>query len=175
MSENAQTIPERDHKTRSLAVPCPQCAHFEEFTLADAPRDLGPSHNTLPTALRCSQCDTSIPLALAAHVDPSGVLDGCPACEYHTLCIQKDMNPRFGVILVTVTFGALLFSGLPIPQMLMALVGLAVLDFALLRFVVRRLLICYRCKAQFRGFPPGPHCRPFDLSTWEAHDPPAEA
>jgi hypothetical protein len=40
---------------------------------------------------------------------------------------------------------------------------------------VKRFLICYRCKAQFRGFPPGPRCRPFDLATWEAHDAPAES
>jgi len=174
VSENAQTIPERDHATRSLAAPCPQCAHFEELVLGPAPRDLGPSANTLPTSLRCSRCAASIPLDMAAHVAPTGELDGCPACDYHTLCIQKDMNPRFGVILVTVTFAALLFSGLPIPQMLLALLALAALDFLLLRFIVRRLLICYRCKAQYRGFPPGPRCRPFDLSTWEAHDPPAE-
>ena len=53
------------------------------------------------------------------------------------------------------------------------LVALTVIDVLLLRLVVKRLLICYRCKAQFRGFPPGPRCRPFDLATWEAHDQPA--
>ena len=83
------------------------------------------------------------------------------------------MNQKLGVILVVVTFGALLFAGLSIPQLLIGLVLLAGLDWLLMAALVKRFLICYRCKAQFRGFPPGPRCRPFDLATWEAHDSPA--
>lgn len=170
MTENEQRVPERDHARRSLAVPCGACGAFVEARLGPASEPA-----RLPHALACASCDAAIELPHGQHLDAEGVLDGCPACDYHTLCIQKDVNPRLGVAIVVVSFAALLFSGLTIPQMLVALVGLALLDLALMRFVVRRLLICYRCKAQFRGFRPGPTCRPFDLSTWEAHDTPPEA
>jgi hypothetical protein len=167
VTDDAQTVPERDHRLLSFAVPCEKCGNWTE-------RTIGPHGTHLPDQLTCSRCGVPRPLDLAGHVDAEGRLDGCPACDYHTLCIQKDVNPRLGVLLVVVTFGALLAAGLPIPWMVAGLVVLTILDVLLLRLVVKRLLICYRCKAQFRGFPPGEHCRPFDLSTWEAHDPPPE-
>jgi len=160
----AHTIPERDHGRLSFSVPC-VCGAWTE-------RVIGPPGTTLPDRMTCGACGTPQPLDLPGHVDAQGALDGCPRCGYHTLCIQKDVNPRLGVALVVVSFAVLLFSGLPLPWMIAGLVVLTVLDVALLRLVVKRLLICYRCKAQFRGFPPGPRCRPFDLATWEAHDPP---
>ena len=168
MTENEQQVPERDHKQRSLVVSCPSCGAVVEARLGSASEPA-----RLPDALSCASCSTTIDLPHGEQLAGNGTLDGCPSCGYHTLCIQKDVNPRLGVILVAVSFAILLFSGLSIPQMLVGLVVLAAIDLALMRFVVRRLLICYRCKAQYRGFLPGPNCRPFDLSTWEAHDAPA--
>ncbi|MCB9899695.1 MAG: hypothetical protein H6825_16940 [Planctomycetes bacterium] len=164
MSHDSPTIPARDHKLLSFAVPCEDCGGWTE-------RTIGPPGTRLPTQMTCAHCGVPQALDLPGHVDAEGRLDGCPRCDYHTLCIQKDVNGKLGVVLVLVTFGALLFSGLELPQMVAGLVLLALLDVVLLKLVVKRLLICYRCKAQYRGFPPGPRCRPFDLATWEAHDP----
>lgn len=165
MTDDTTYIPERDHARLSAAVPCASCGEFIEAERLDG--------DALPADVACPHCGATNALDFASRATPGDerpTLDGCPRCGYHTLCIQKDLNARFGVILVTVTFGALLFSGLSIPQMLVGLVALAVLDWLLLRAIVRRVLICYRCKAQYRGFTPGPRCRPFDLATWEAHD-----
>jgi hypothetical protein len=167
MTDASPTIPDRDHAQRSFAVPCPSCKAWTE-------RQVGPHGSSLPPSLSCSSCGTPQRLELAEHLDEHGHLDGCPCCGYHTLCIQKDVNPKLGVAVVVVSFGTLLLLQLSVPQLVAGLLGLAVVDALLLRLVVKRFLICYRCKAQYRGFPPGPRCRPFDLSTWEAHDAPAD-
>jgi hypothetical protein len=105
-------------------------------------------------------------------VSEEGRLDGCPRCGYHTLCIQKDVNAKLGVIVIAVTYAVILALRLELATTLIVLVALTLVDVVALRLAVKRLLICYRCKAQYRGFPPGPNCRPFDLGTWEAFDPP---
>jgi hypothetical protein len=159
-------LPGRDHRLRSLAVPC-ACGAWNEVSV-------GTPANDPPKRIACTGCGTELRLDFHKHFGPQACLDGCPACGYHTLYAQKDVNAKLGVVLVVVVFAALLFSGLPLPQMLAALAGFALLDWLLLRLVVRRVLICYRCKAQYRGFPPGPTVRAFDLATFEAHDAPAD-
>ena len=165
MSDEAPTIPARDHRELSFAVPCGSCEAWTE-------RRLGPRGSQLPDHVSCGTCGVPQPLQLTEHVDADGALDGCPRCGYHTLCIQKDVNPRLGVIVVTVTYVIILALRLDLTTTLITLGVLTVVDLLALRLLVKRLLICYRCKAQFRGFLPGPMCRPFDLSTWEAHTPP---
>jgi len=155
----------RDHVVRSFAVPCPQCRAWTEVRVGTPAVDA-------PKKIACRACGAEIPLDFHGHFGPSALLDGCPACGYHTLYVQKDVNAKLGVLLVLAVFLALLLAGTPLPWLLAALVALAALDWLLLRFVVRRVLICYRCKAQYRGYPPGPTCRPFDLATFEAHDAP---
>ncbi len=163
MSEPATDIPARDHGSRSCAVRCAACGRWIETSLGQAA--------ALPPTVRCA-CGVETSLDFSSHVDGAGQLDGCPACDYHTLCIQKDVNARVGVLAVVVVFGGLLLGGVPLPWMFAILLPMALLDWLVLRLLVKRLLICYRCKAQYRGFPPGPRCRPFDLATWEAHDAP---
>jgi hypothetical protein len=164
-------IPARDHAERSAVVPC-ACGRWQPVDLArEAARGpAGPQLAAhLPREARCGACGAALPLDFPAHVGADGSLDGCPACGYHTLAIQKDVNSKLGVIVVVVLFAALLLLRVPLPWMFAVLVPLALLDWWLLRRIVKRFLLCYRCKAQFRGFKPGAKCRPFDLATWEAH------
>lgn len=167
MSQEGPQIPARDHALLSFAVPCERCGAFTD-------RRIGPKGTPLPGSASCGSCGTPQALRFGAHVDETGALDGCPRCGYHTLCIQKDVNNRLGVAVVAVTYAVILALRLDLATTMVVLVALTVVDIAALRLLVRRLLICYRCKAQYRGFPPGPRCRPFDLTTWEAFDPPAE-
>ena len=172
-------IPARDHATRSFELRCDECGRWVTVALAPAlaagpvgPHGSGgPPAVPWPADVTCGACHSRHPLDLPGHVDEQGRLDGCPACGYHTLCIQKDVNSKLGVVVIVVVFAALIAFDVALPWLFAVLVPLALLDWFLLRRVVRRLLICYRCKALLRGFPPGPRCRPFDLATWEAHDP----
>ena len=164
-------VPTRDHAERSAVVRC-ACGHWQPVALAPdvARAAAGPELAArLPREQRCGQCGAALPLDFAARVGADGALDGCPACGYHTLAIQKDVNGRLGVIVVVLVFAALLALRVPLPWMFAVLIPFALLDWLLLRLVVKRFLLCYRCKAQFRGFAPGARCRPFDLATWEAH------
>jgi hypothetical protein len=165
VSKLIEGVPTRDHSLRSFAMSCPECHEWTEVSIGTPAVDL-------PHEVTCGRCGHTGPVDFATHYRPEAVLDGCPLCDYHTLYIQKDVNAKLGVLLVVVTFGALLLSGMPLTWMVGCLVLLALVDWWLLRRWIRRVLICYRCKAQFRGFPPGPSCRPFDLATWEAHDTP---
>jgi hypothetical protein len=158
LKQPATDVPARDHAEQSCVIKCPACGHLHEQSLQGEHR-----------AVRCNQCAADIPLDLASHVGAEGTLDGCPCCEYHTLFIQKDVNNKLGVILVAIVFLGLLVARVALPWLVGILLAFTLLDVVLLRLLVKRLLICYRCKAQFRGFPPGEHCRPFDLATWEAH------
>jgi len=172
LSKSPADIPTRDHRDQSCVVRCPGCGHWQERPLGgDALDVIDEGRHAL---LRCDRCGADIPLDLAGHLADDGTLDGCPCCDYHTLYIQKDVNNRLGVILVAVVFLGLLIARVPLPWLLGSLMAFTVLDLVLLRLLVKRLLICYRCKAQFRGFPPGTHCRPFDLATWEAHAAPED-
>ncbi len=168
MSDDAAFIPARDHSVRSVVSGCETCAHWTDVTLIGP---CGADATGLPASLHCESCSAERPAHWPEHVDDMGHLDGCPLCDYHTLAIQKDFNARFGLAVVVITFGLLLFLQLPLAWTLAGLVAVALLDWALLRLVIKRLLICYRCKALFRGFLPGERCRPFDLATWEAHVP----
>ncbi|MHC5211415.1 MAG: hypothetical protein ACYTG2_11910 [Planctomycetota bacterium] len=166
MSGSDTSLPGRDHRLRSFAVPC-SCGTWSEVRL-------GTPANDPPKTVACKQCHASLRLDFHKHFGPQAQMDGCPACNYHTLYAQKDVNAKLGVILVVVVFAALLLADLPMPWLVGLLVAFALLDWLLLRLVVRRVLICYRCKAQYRGFPPGPSVRAFDLATWEAHDAPTD-
>lgn len=172
MSGSGRTdIPARDHAERSAVV---RCACGRWLTVAFAPEAArGPAGPELaarlPREAACATCGAARPLDFPTHLAADGTLDGCPACGYHTLAIQKDVNSKLGVIVVLVLFAALLLLRVPLPWMFAVLIPLALLDWWLLRRIVKRFLLCYRCKAQFRGFAPGARCRPFDLATWEAH------
>jgi len=163
VSHDGAKVPERDHRELSFAVPCTRCGAWTD-------RRIGVRGSPLPNAATCGQCGTPQPLDFAGCVDAEGALDGCPRCDYHTLCIQKDFNNKLGVIVVAVTYALLLISGLPIPWLVAALIVFTIVDVLLLRLAIKRVLICYSCKSQFRGFAPGPMCRTFDLATWEVHD-----
>ncbi|RKY18081.1 MAG: hypothetical protein DRQ55_14235 [Planctomycetota bacterium] len=167
MSHEGPHIPERDHKQRSFALPCERCGQFSDHRI-------GPRGAPLPDSASCEGCGTPQPLSLAEHVDDAGRLDGCPRCGYHTLCIQKDVNAKLGVAVVAVTYAVILALRLDMRTTIIVLLALTLVDLVALRLAVKRLLICYRCKAQYRGFAPGPRCRPFDLSTWEAFDVPKQ-
>lgn len=164
-------VPARDHAERSCVVRCPGCEQWQDHVLGGESSTGGQSAHR---SVRCKHCKTEIPLDLARHTGSDGTLDGCPCCDYHTLYIQKDVNNRLGVILVAVVFLGLLIARVPLTWLIGSLLAFTALDFVLLRLLVKRLLICYRCKSQFRGFPPGERCRPFDLATWEAHATPGD-
>ena len=90
MSKLIEGVPTRDHALRSFVAPCPRCHGWTEVLIGTPAVDP-------PREAACRQCGHVRAVDFATHYRPEALLDGCPACGYHTLYIQKDVNSRLGV------------------------------------------------------------------------------
>ena len=95
-------------------------------------------------------------------VAPADAVTRCGACGHNQLYFQKDFNRRTGVALVVVgavfvpwTYG-------------LSLLGVTILDYIVWR-MVKDVIVCYRCQAVHRGYPPNPDVKPFDLVVHDRH------
>lgn len=76
---------------------------------------------------------------------------------------QKDFNQKLGCALVA--FGAIF-----VPWTYgLSLAVMALVDFVLYQFLPR-VSVCYICKARYRGVPPHPDHKPFDLLTAQTYE-----
>ena len=107
----------------------------------------------------CEHCgETS---AVTAPVEEA-IITRCAACDHDELYFQKDFNRKTGVALVAV--GAVFVPwtwGL-------SLLAVTILDYIVWR-VVKDVIVCYRCQAVHRGYPPSATLQPFDLATHDRH------
>jgi hypothetical protein len=94
---------------------------------------------------------------------PEGsIIEQCSACTHDQLYFQKDFNRTTGVALVAIgavfvpwTYGA-------------SLLAVTILDYIVWR-MVKDVIVCYRCQAVHRGYPPNPALKPFDLVIHDRH------
>ena len=90
------------------------------------------------------------------------IVDRCAACGHDQLYFQKDFNRTTGVVLVGI--GAVFVPwtwGL-------SLLGVTILDYVVWR-LVKDVIVCYRCQAVHRRYPPNPQLKPFDLVVHDRH------
>jgi hypothetical protein len=107
----------------------------------------------------CERCST--PSAVTAP-PPETLIARCAACDQDQLYFQKDFNRRTGIALVVIgsvfvpwTYG-------------LSLLGVTILDYIVWR-LVKDVIVCYRCQAVHRGYPPNPDVKPFDLVIHDRH------
>lgn len=107
----------------------------------------------------CEHCDA--PTDVVAPPEGSRI-DVCAACGHDQLYFQKDFNRTTGVALVAIgavfvpwTYG-------------LSLLGVTILDYIVWR-LVKDVIVCYRCQAVHRGYPPNPAIQPFDLVIHDRH------
>ena len=86
---------------------------------------------------------------------PDETLDSCPSCGAKDLYLQKDFPRKIAIpivivaaILVPWTYGA-------------SLIVAAVIDFIIYRRT-KWMAVCYKCRAEYRGFKPNPAHKEFD-------------
>lgn len=86
--------------------------------------------------------------------EPDKVFEGCPFCVCRQFWVQKDFNRGLGclivligIVLVPVTYG-------------LSLPAFALVDWLIYRRM-QNFAVCYRCGAEFRGFPIPLHLKPF--------------
>src|SRR5947209_2784981 len=98
-------------------------------------------------------------------------LESCPACGCHDLFIRKDFPQKLGLLIVAsaaIAFLALAANPHTVYIGVWVLLAAAAVD-ALLYFFVRRITVCYRCRAEFRDVPLNPKHEGFELSVAEKY------
>ena len=107
----------------------------------------------------CEHC--SAPSAVVAPAE-GAIIDRCAACGHDQLYFQKDFNRTTGVVLVAIGAAFVPWTwGL-------SLLGVTILDYIVWR-LVKDVIVCYRCQAVHRGYPPNPALKPFDLVVHDRH------
>jgi hypothetical protein len=93
-----------------------------------------------------------MPLGWTASLRDDREVDACPVCEGRDFYVRKDLNRQAGlaaVIVVGLASAAFLWSGRE--TLAYGVLGaFALLDLALYP-LLKRVTVCYRCQAEFRG------------------------
>ncbi len=102
--------------------------------------------------------------------DAAGHLVRCPACGCRELFVRKDFPQALGLGIVAAgAVGATALFAMERPGwMLAVLVGVPAADAAMSAFA-GRLLVCHRCRSEFRGVPIDPQAAGFELATAEKY------
>ncbi len=115
----------------------------------------------------CSGCGQVVSAA-APSAGPA--LTHCRVCGNHELYLQKDFPHWLGMgILVAACAASVVTYALYfIKTTWTILIGSAAID-GFLYLLMGDVTICYRCRAQYRGFPPNATHRPFELAVGEKY------
>jgi hypothetical protein len=134
------------------------CSKCETYTVT---RDVAAASWT------CTGCGHVIPAAAPSTVPE---LTNCRVCDNHELYVQKDFPHWLGMgILVVACAASVVSYALYLIKTTWAiLIGSAAID-GLLYLLMGNVTVCYRCRTQYRGFPPNPVHHSFDLAISEKY------
>ena len=139
---------------------CPECENG--LFLRDLPK---------PGLVPCQRCGKGREASGQGRLDPGGAIEICGVCGCGQFYRQKDFNTKLGLwIAAAILGGALVFllkdwvkTGFGI------LVAGALLDLALY-FGLGDIVICYKCRAIYRGMPINPKVEGFDLKIHDEYE-----
>ncbi|HEX9653719.1 MAG TPA: hypothetical protein VGA99_08405 [bacterium] len=105
--------------------------------------------------LACSHCGNAVILQLSQNMQAGGRVDRCVLCDKIRFYVQKDFNPRLGLLIfgIGVVFSYHTYG--------LTLLIATIIDFILYK-VLKTVTICYHCRAIYRGFEEDPTHRGFD-------------
>ena len=113
----------------------------------------------------CSGCGKAMTLDLPAGEIARTPLEKCPACGCGGLYLESDFPRLLGWGILLATLALFLYAVVHWPRWsTFVLLGVAGLDYLVYRSLPLRT-VCYRCCAEYRGFPANPAHRGFDLET----------
>jgi hypothetical protein len=116
---------------------CPHC-HAEQK--ADLSTD---------AVLNCRSCGRPASSTSPERLSESGVVNRCLVCGHSKFYLQKDFNPRLGILIFAI---GVIFS---YHTQFISLVVATVIDFVLY-YIIPTVTICYQCRAIYRGFEKNP-------------------
>jgi DNA-directed RNA polymerase subunit RPC12/RpoP len=103
----------------------------------------------------CPECSNEVAFVLSKGMQAGGKVDRCVICDHIRFYVQKDFNPRLGILIFIL---GVLFS---YHTKFISLVVATAIDFILYK-VLNTVTICYHCRAIYRGFEEDPTHRGFD-------------
>lgn len=114
----------------------------------------------------CKRCGKGRQATGEGELDSQGAVIRCGFCGSTQFYRQKDFNTKLGLwVLAIIVVMALVFNRWLIP----ILVGGAIMD-TLLYFLLGDIVICYKCRAIYRGFPINPKIEGFDLKIHDQYE-----
>lgn len=139
---------------------CPECGNG--FFLRDLPK---------PSLIPCQRCGKGREAAGQGRLDAQGAIEICGLCGCERFYRQKDFNTKLGLwiagLILTSAFVFLLMDHLKTG--LIILVAGALVDLALY-FFLGDIVICYKCRAIYRGMPINPKVEGFDLKIHDEYE-----
>jgi hypothetical protein len=107
------------------------------------------------TALPCRNCHQPVSLTISEKIKNAGQIDHCAVCGNTEFYLQKDFNPRLGLLIFAL---GVLFS---YHTKFISLFVATAIDFVLY-YVLPTVTICYQCRAIYRGFKENPEHQGFN-------------
>ncbi len=127
---------------------CPDCGNG--MFLYETPK---------PGPIPCKRCGKGREAEGKGEVDAQGAIQKCGICGCAEFFRQKDFNTKLGLwLIVLMVVLALAFN----KWFIQILIAFAVLDTALY-FGLGDIVLCYNCRAIYRGLPISPKVEGFDL------------
>ena len=110
-------------------------------------------------AQACDRCGTASDVVAPLE---GAIIERCAACGHDQLYFQKDFNRAMGIAIIVI--GAIFVPW----TYYLSLLAVTILDYIVWR-LVKDVIVCYRCQAVHRGYPPNPTLKPFDLVVHDRH------
>lgn len=114
---------------------------------------------------RCPECGEEI--TFAGYAEP---MDQCACCGGTEFFLRKDFPQKLGLFLVIV-FGLVASVAYYYQRVMVTfsiLAALVVVD-VIIYFFIGKVVVCYKCRAEYRGFPYNSRLGGFDLATSEKY------
>ncbi len=136
----------RKDVARTVELICPHCESEQLYAVDE-----------ITGSMSCRNCQQGIDLEIPDGQRSSENLDQCFLCGGHRFYVQKDFNPRLGLVIFALgvlfsyhTYGITLFAA-------------SAVDFFLYK-KLPTVIVCYRCRALYRRFANTEKFKPYDPS-----------
>lgn len=126
-----------------------------EFVCPNCQKDNLAALSETKETIVCEHCSYAVPVRLSKGMQTVGKVDRCAICDKIRFYVQKDFNPRLGILIFLI---GVVFS---YHTYFLSLLIATIIDFILYK-VLKTVTICYNCRAVYRGFAEDPTHRGFD-------------
>lgn len=111
-----------------------------------------------PEETSCGKCSEPVKLAWSEALKSQKLIDACAVCSCPRFYIEKDFPAKIGCAVMAAAVVGFLWT-----ENLFVLLGAAAVD-CILYLVLPNRTICYKCLAEYRGWPKNPEHQRYELT-----------